>query len=52
MFVKSVRLLCVVEYSVVACEGLMCVWLVSVFVIESLYEFPEFVCVSAEIYCV
>ena len=30
----------------------MCVWVVHVFVIESLDESPEFVCVSAEINCV
>ena len=52
MFVESVRLLCAGKYSVVLCKGLMCVRVVDVFVIESLDESPEFVCVSAEINCV
>ena len=52
MLVECVRLLCVGENSVVMCEGLMCFWLVNVFVIESLDKFPKFVCVSAEIYSV
>ena len=50
MLVESVRLLCVGEYGVVVCEGLMCFWLVNVFVIESLDKFPKFVCVRAEVY--
>ena len=52
MFVESVRLLCVGEYGVVLCKGLMCVRVVHVFIIESLDESPEFVCVCAEINCV
>ena len=49
MLVERVRLLCVGENGVVMCEGLVCFWLVDVFVIESLDKFPKFVCVSAEI---
>ena len=52
MFVESVRLLCVGEYGVVLCKGLMCVRVVHVFVIESLDESPEIVSVCAEINCV
>ena len=49
MLVERVRLLCVGEYSVFVCEGLMCFWLVDVFVIESHEKIPKFVCVGAEI---
>ena len=51
MFVESVRLLCVGEYGVVLCKGLMCVRVVHIFVVESLDESPQFVCVCAEINC-
>ena len=49
---KSVCQLPINEYSVVVCEGLMCFWLVDLFVIESPDKFLQLVSVSVEIIAV
>ena len=49
MSVECLGLLSVSEYGVVVCKSLVSIWLISVFVVEALNEFPEACWVCAEI---